>query len=205
MQGKKQHQEKLFNSFQLSEYVPAENFYRQLKSVLDLQFMYKATRSYYGSEGQQSIDPTVFFKLILVGYLENLNSDRKIIAHAKMRLDILYFIGYDLGEELPWHSTLSRTRQLFGEHVFLQLFKQVLKMCIDKGMVGASRQAVDSAYIKANASMDSIVEKQVLDDAQTYTQQLQANDETITVVKAEKHRQVEQHHNWKKSEYKNQP
>lgn len=88
MQGKKQHQEKLFNSFQLSEYVPAENFYRQLKSVLDLQFMYKATRSYYGSEGQQSIDPTVFFKLILVGYLENLNSDRKIIAHAKMRLDI---------------------------------------------------------------------------------------------------------------------
>jgi len=205
MQGKKQHQEKLFNSFQLSEYVPAENFYRQLKSVLDLQFMYKATRSYYGSEGQQSIDPTVFFKLILVGYLENLNSDRKIIAHAKMRLDILYFIGYDLGEELPWHSTLSRTRQLFGEHVFLQLFKQVLKMCIDKGMVGASRQAVDSAYIKANASMDSIVEKQVLDDAQTYTQQLQANDETITVVKAEKRRQVEQHHNWKKNEYKNQP
>ncbi|MBE7509938.1 MAG: transposase [Bacteroidia bacterium] len=80
--------------------------------------VYVQTRSYYGSEGQQSIDPTVFFKLILVGYLENLNSDRKIIAHAKMRLDILYFIGYDLGEELPWHSTLSRTRQLFGEHVF---------------------------------------------------------------------------------------
>ncbi|MCC6384488.1 MAG: hypothetical protein IT241_04960 [Bacteroidia bacterium] len=106
---------------------------------------------------------------------------------------------------MPWYSTLSRTRQLFGEQVFLQLLKQVLKMCIDKGLVGASRQAVDSAYIKANASMDSIVEKQVLDDAQTYTQQLQANDETITVVKAEKHRQVEQHHNWKKSEYKNQP
>ncbi|MBE7508598.1 MAG: transposase [Bacteroidia bacterium] len=55
---------------------------------------------------------------MLVGYLENLNSDRKIIAHAKMRLDILYFIGYDLGEELPWHSTSRVHAKLFGEHVF---------------------------------------------------------------------------------------
>ncbi|MBK7856915.1 MAG: transposase [Bacteroidetes bacterium] len=54
-------------------------------------------------EGQASIDPVVFFKLILVGYLENLNSDRKIIDHSKMRLDIIYFIGYDIDEEL--HGT----------------------------------------------------------------------------------------------------
>ena len=206
MQGKKQHQEKLFNSFQLSEYVPADNFYRQLKSVLDLQFLYKATRDYYGNEGQQSIDPTVFFKLILIGYLENLNSDRKIIAHAKMRLDILYFIGYDLGEELPWHSTLSRTRQLVGEEVFLQLFKQVLKMCIDSGMVSGRRQAVDSAYIKANASMGSLAEKEIIEDAEGYTQELNENDdsrEKKTVSYLRKKR-VEQHHRWKKEKYKGQ-
>ena len=89
MQGKKEFTQKLFTSFQLSEYVPEDNLYRRLKTVLDLQWLYKATRQYYGTEGQQSIDPVVFFKLILVGYLENLNSDRKIIAHSKMRLDIL--------------------------------------------------------------------------------------------------------------------
>jgi transposase len=110
--------------------VPEENFYRQLKEALDLQFVYRQTKPYYGSEGQKSIDPVVFFKLMLVGYFENINSDRKIIEHAQLRLDILYFIGYDIDEELPWHSTLSRTRQLYGEQIFLQLFKKVLSLCI---------------------------------------------------------------------------
>lgn len=177
MQGKKPYTEKLFSSFQLSERVPPDNFYRRLKETLDLSFVRKATVQYYGSEGQKSIDPVVFFKLILTGYIENLNSDRKIIEHARMRLDILYFIGYDIDEELPWHSTLSRTRQLYGEEVFLQLFRQVLKMCIDKGMVSGRRQAVDSAYIKANASLDSLIEKEVMNDAQTFTEELADNDE----------------------------
>lgn len=177
MQGKKHYTEKLFTNFQLSERVPSDNIYRRLKEELDLNFLRSATAGYYGQEGQKSIDPVVFFKLILVGYLENLNSDRRIVEHARMRLDILYFIGYDIDEELPWHSTLSRTRQLYGEEVFLELFRQVLKMCIDKGMVSGRRQAVDSAYIKANASVDSLVEKQVLDDAGTFTEELINNDE----------------------------
>lgn len=178
MQGKKPYSEKLFNSFQLSERVPPENFYRRLKELLSFQFLYKATDMFYGDEGQKSIDPVVFFKLILVGYLENLNSDRKIIEHARMRLDILFFIGYDIDEELPWHSTLSRTRQLFGEEIFLELFRRVLKMCIDKGMVSGKRQAVDSAYIKANASLNSLVEKEVMDDAQTFSEELEINDDS---------------------------
>ena len=177
MQGKKEYTEKLFSYFQLSERVPQENFYRRLREVLDLRFLTKATAQYYGSEGQKSIDPVVFFKLILVGYLDNLNSDRRIIEHARMRLDILYFLGYDIDEELPWHSTLSRTRALYGEEIFLQLFRQVLKMCIDQGMVSGRRQAVDSAYIKANASLDSLVEKEVLEDAQTFTDELSDNED----------------------------
>src|SRR6202789_3337456 len=126
MQGKKDHQEKLFIQFQLSNHVPADNFYRRLKTMLNLDFLYQSTSKHYGKEGQKSIDPVVFMKLMLVGYLENLTSDRRIINNSRLRMDILYFIGYDLGEELPWHSTLSRTRQLYGEHVFTELFKKVL-------------------------------------------------------------------------------
>jgi transposase len=207
MQGKKIYTEKLFSSFQLSERVPKNNFYRQLKEQLDLKFLSGATAKYYGTEGQQSIDPVVFFKLILVGYLENLNSDRKIIAHAQMRLDIIYFIGYDIDEELPWHSTLSRTRQLYGEEVFLQLFRQVLKMCIDKSMVSGRRQAIDSAYIKANASLSSLIEKEVMDDAKNYSDELEANQEdglkkkTISYLRKKK---VAQHHAWKVKQYEGQ-
>ena len=95
MQGRKQHSEKLFVSFQLSDRVPVDNFYRKLKSLLDLSWLYKRTAKYYGTEGQESIDPVVFFKLILIGYLENLGSDRRIISTVGMRMDMLFFVGYD--------------------------------------------------------------------------------------------------------------
>jgi transposase len=172
MQGRKNYQEKLFTNFQLSDRVPTDNLYRKLKETLDFQFLYPATTKYYGSEGQKSIDPVVFFKLLLVGYLENQPSDRRIINISSMRLDILYFIGYDIDEELPWHSTLSRTRQLYDEDVFNDLFKAVLKQCIDKGMLTGKRQAVDSVFVKANAALDSIKEKAIMEDAMAFTSQL---------------------------------
>ena len=166
MQGKKIYQEKLFNTFRLSDRVPESNFYRRLKDVLDLDYLYESTKPYYGSSGQKSIDPVVFFKLCLVGYLENITSDRDLIQHSSMRLDILFFIGYDIDEPLPWHSTISRTRQLYPETVFEAVFTKVLQLCIDKGMVSGHTQAIDSAPIKANASMDTLelkVPKDALD------------------------------------------
>lgn len=184
MQGKKIQQERLFINFQLSEYIPADNFYRQLGQILDLRFLYKSTADYYGSEGQKSIDPVVFMKLMLVGYLENLTSDRRIIRTSRMRMDILFFLGYDLDEEFPWHSTLSRTRKLYGEDQFVALFKQVLKLCVDHGLMCGKRQAVDSALIRANASMSKMVEKQIMADASIYSQELSDNvDEEIAEQK----------------------
>jgi len=206
MQGKKQYSEQLFKSFQLSQRVPEDNFYRRLKELLDLQWLYKETKKYYGSEGQQSIDPVVFFKLMLIGYLENLGSDRRIINAVSMRLDMLYFIGYDIDEQLPWHSTLSRTRQLYGESLFKELFRQVLKQCIDKGMVSGRRQAIDSAPVKANASMDSLKQKEVLEDGDDYTDELQDNDDQHdNKVTALRKKEVEQHHSWKAKAYKDMP
>ena len=206
MQGRKPFEEKLFTNFQLSDRVPPDNLYRRLKETLDLRFLYKTTAPYYGSEGQESIDPTVFFKLILVGYLENLGSDRRIINTASMRLDILFFIGYNIDEPLPWHSTLSRTRQLYGDDVFKELFKKALKLCIDKGMVSGRRQAVDSALIKANASMDSIAEKEIMNDADLFADELSLNQEDKPhKVNAYKKKRVEQHHRWKEKAYQGQP
>jgi len=123
---------------------------------------------YYGDKGQKSIDPIVFFKLCLVGYLENIISDRALIQHSSMRLDILYFLGYDIDEELPWHSTISRTRQLYPETIFEQVFTKILSMCVDKGMVSGHTQAIDSAPVKANASMDSLELKVPKEDLEAH-------------------------------------
>lgn len=156
MQGNKNYTEALFTNFQLSDHVPEDNFYRRLKGVLDLRFMRKLTAPFYGTCGQKSIDPEVFIKIMLVGYLENILSDRKLMSHCAMRMDILFFLGYNIDEPLPWHSTLSRTRALLPDAVFTEAFERVLRMCMDKGMVSGHTQAIDSAPVKANASMDTL-------------------------------------------------
>jgi transposase len=95
----------LFYQVSLDQLVPEDNFYRQLGKALDLGYLYKATAAYYGREGQQSIDPIVFFKILLVGYLNNINSDRALIRFCADRLGIRLFLGYDLhgyyGQSLP--------------------------------------------------------------------------------------------------------
>src|SRR4051812_42661820 len=103
MQGKKQYRDKPLRCFRLSEQVAKNNFYRRLHDLLDLKWLYKATEFYYGTEGQKSIDPVVFIKLMLIGYLENIISDRRLIATAGMRIDMRLFLGYNIGERLPWH------------------------------------------------------------------------------------------------------
>jgi len=174
MQGKKTYAEQLFTGFQLSDHVPEDNFYRRLKSVLDLRFMRKLTAPYYGTCGQKSIDPEVFIKIMLVGYLENILSDRKLMSHCAMRMDILFFLGYNIDEPLPWHSTLSRTRALLPDSVFTEAFEQVLRMCMDKGMVSGHTQSIDSAPVKANASMDSIELKVPADELDEHLRKIRA-------------------------------
>ena len=116
MQGIKIYQEKLFNSFLLSDRVPVNNFYRRLHEILDLDFLRKDTTRYYGDCGQKSLDPVVFFKLCLVGYLENIISDRKLIAHCSMRMEILYFL-----KRIP--LLIMQIRQIIRKD-FLWLFIQ---------------------------------------------------------------------------------
>ena len=187
----------------LDDLVPKDNFYRQLDAALDLHFLYKATEQYYGDEGQESIDPIVFFKICLVGYMNNINTDRGLIEFCSNQLDVRLYLRYDLDEPLPWHSTISRTRQLYGEEVFLELFRRVLSLCVQKRMVRGKRQVIDSAFIKANASMDSLVEKEVVEDGEQYLNELNEGSE-YKVSTSKKHK-VEQHHAWKAEAYKNQP
>jgi len=218
MQGRKDFTPKMLYQVHLDTLVPADNFYRQLDATFDFHFIYKETKKYYGTEGQESIDPVVFFKIMLVGYLNNINSDRALLRYCANCLDVRLFLRYDIDEQLPWFSTISRTRQLYGEDVFLSLFKKVLSMCVDKGMVRGKRRAVDSAFIKANASMDSLVEKEVIEnDVEDYANELNENsedkidfsntknDKAQKTITSERKKHVEQHHAWKAKEYKDQP
>lgn len=131
MQGRKDIFPKLLYQIHPGDLVPADNYYLQLDALVDWRFLYEATAAFYSNEGQESIDPVVFFKMLLVGYLNNINSDRKLIEFCSNCLDVRLFLKYDIDESLPWHSTVSRTRQLYGEAVFLTLFQKVLIQCME--------------------------------------------------------------------------
>jgi transposase len=160
MQGKKLFLDKEVARFRLCERVRPHNLYRRLAELVDWSFLYDETRALYRRTGQPSLDPVVFFKLGLVGRLENLVSDCRLVAHGALRLDILFFLGYEVDEELPWHSTVSRTRPLFPVGVFERLFDHVFAQCVAAGLGAGHTQAVDSAPVKANASLQSLCAKQ---------------------------------------------
>ena len=172
MQGIKQRTSKLFYQFSLEEHISSDHPLRRIDQELDLRYLYKQTRPYYGLEGQKSIDPVVFFKICLIGYFNKIVSDRALIRFCNDSLSARWFIGYDIDQPLPVHSTLSRTRGLFGEDVYESVFTIILSLCVDAGLVNGTRQVVDSALVKANARIDSMQRKQILEDASAYCRQV---------------------------------
>lgn len=194
MQGKKQLQPKLLYTITLEQLVPQENFYQRLKKVLELEWLYKATTKYYGTEGQESIDPVVFFKMCLIGYINNIISDGKLAAFCSDSLGIRLFLGYDIDEPLPWHSTISRTRQLYGEEVFKHLFEEVFAKCMESGMIAGHTQAIDGAFLKANASKDSLEIKQVSNSVDEYLlENIKANTSPRRPAKINRAEEEQQH------------
>ena len=109
---------------------------------------------------------------MLIGYLEDIVSDRHLIEHVSMRIDLLYFIDYDIDEPLPG-ITISRTRNTLPDALFEEAFERVLALCVKSGLVLGLTQAIDSAYIKANASLDSLEKKIPAEALQTHIKRVQ--------------------------------
>ena len=108
----------------LEELVPKDNFYRRLEKTLDLSFVRELVKDCYASSGRPSIDPVVFFRLQLVMFFEGIRSERQLIETAADRLSIRWYLGYDLREPLPDHSSLSRIRERYGLEAFRGFFER---------------------------------------------------------------------------------
>ena len=109
-------------SVSLEELVPQEHFYRHVQKVLDLSFVHDLVRERYAVAGRPSIDPVVFFKLQLVMFFEDIRSERLLMRQVADRLSVRWYLGYDLDEPLPDHSTLSKIRLRYGLSVFRRFF-----------------------------------------------------------------------------------
>src|SRR6266852_5781547 len=140
----------------LEDLVPTDHFYRHLERTLDLSFVREFVQQTYAGKGRPSIDPTVFFKLQLVMFFEDIRSERLLMRHAADRLSVRWYVGYDLDEPLPDHSSLTRIRERYGVEVFRRFFEQIVEQCQHAKLVWGRELYIDGTKVQANASRDSL-------------------------------------------------
>jgi transposase len=147
----------------LEELVPKDNFYRRLDRKLDLSFVRDLVKECYACSGRPSIDPVVFFRLQLVMFFEDIRSERQLMEVAADRLSIRWFLGYDLHEPLPDHSSLTRIRERYGLEIFRRFFERIVELCVEAGLVWGKELYFDATKVEANASLDSMRSRSLME------------------------------------------
>jgi transposase len=140
----------------LDDLVPPDHFYRHLERTLDLAFVRDLVRTTYADIGRPSIDPVVFFKLQLILFFEGFRSERQLLRIVTDRLSLRWYLGYDLTEPLPDHSSLTRLRERYGLETFRRFFEAIVEQCVAAGLVWGRELYVDSTDVAGNAAHDSL-------------------------------------------------
>jgi transposase len=143
----------------LESFVEDGHFLRKVHRVLQLSFVRELTASCYAAgHGRPSIDPEVYFRMLLVGYLYGITSDRRLCEEVRYNLAYRWFCRLSLEDEVPDHSSLSRIRDRFGEQIFELVFRRIVALCKEEGLVAQECHVMtDATLIAANAALNSLI------------------------------------------------
>lgn len=164
----------------IEDLVPKNHFLRKLEAVLDLTFVYEETAQLYSRKyGRPPIDPVIIVKYLLVGFLYGIPSERQIEERCADSCAFRWYLGIDLDERVPDHSTISqlRRRKPAFRKVFRRLFEEVVGQCIEKGLVSGRLAVTDSTHVKANASRGSEEQVEMPESPGTYWERLDRYEE----------------------------
>jgi transposase len=158
MLGQKERVCKVHPALSLETLVPQNHFYRQVEARIDLSFVRElVAEDYAKGMGRPSIDPVVFFKLQLIMFFEGIRSERQLMVQVEVNLAQRWYLGYDLDEALPHHSSLSRIRDRYGLAVFERFFEEIVERCRRAGLVWGEELYFDGTKVRANADLDKQV------------------------------------------------
>jgi transposase len=155
MMGRRnQGQGQLFYEFCLDEAVPDDHLVRKIKGLLDLSWVYTELAPYYSEIGRPSIDPVLMIRMLIIGYVFAVRSERQICREVQVNLAYRWFCDLGLEDAIPDHSAFSRARnERFRESdIFRRMFEHVVRTCIEGGLVGGEGFAVDASLIEADAN-----------------------------------------------------
>jgi len=140
----------------LDRLVPEDHLLRCIAAGIDFSFVRSLCRPYYSHTGQPSVDPVVIFKMMLLGFVYGIPSERRLAQEVSLHLGYRWFLGYDFDVATPDHSVLSKARARFGMEVFEEFFRQSIELCRKAGLLDEGPVYVDSTLIRAGASKDSL-------------------------------------------------
>ena len=137
MMGQHDRSEALFYYFRLEDQVPETHLLRLIEKYISFAFVREKLKASYSDTGRPSIDPELLLRILLIGYLYGITSERKLVEELRMHLAWRWFTGLGFDQEIPHHSTFSKNRHgRFQESkLFEQLFEQIVKQCVEVGLV----------------------------------------------------------------------
>ena len=151
-------QNKLFyTAIDLDSRIREDHILRKINQRIDFDFIYQEVKASYGDNGNVSVPPPVILKMMLLLVYYNVRSERELMDTIPERLDWLWFLGYDLDDEIPNHSVLSKARNRWGVCAFKTFFERIVWQCVEAGLVDGSKLFMDSSIVKADASNNSVV------------------------------------------------
>jgi len=172
MMGRRnQDQGQLFYEFRLDEAVPDAHLVRKVGALLDLSWVYPELAPYYSEIGRPSIDPVLMIRMLIIGYVFAIRSERQICREVQVNLAYRWFCELGMEDAIPDHSAFSRARnERFRESdIFRRVFERVVSTCIEAGLVGGEGFAVDASLIQADAnrqrSIPGVEWKKLIDPA----------------------------------------
>jgi transposase len=172
MMGRRERgQGQLFYEFHLDEAVPDDHLVRKIRALLDLSWVYADLAPYYSEIGRPSIDPVLMIRMLIIGYVFAIRSERQICREVQVNLAYRWFCDLGLEDAIPDASGFSRARnERFRESdIFRRVFERIVGSCIEAGLVGGEGFAVDASLIEADAnrqrSIPGIEWKKELDPA----------------------------------------
>jgi transposase len=161
----------------LDEIVENDELLRKLDAAVDFNFIYDELRPYYCADnGRYSTDPVVIVKMLLIGFIYGINSERKLERELKYNALYRWFIGVGFDERVPDHSTISqlRRRKFNDADLFKKLFAHVLRLCVQAGLVPGKLLLTDSTHVKANAAKMSKVTVEIERETAEFFERLDA-------------------------------
>ena len=164
MMGNHSRSESLFYYFRIEDQVPENHLLRLVDRHVNLDFVRAKLKEFYSDTGRPSIDPELLLRMLLVGYLYGVTSERKLVEELRMHLAWRWFTGLGFDQEIPHHSTFSKNRHgRFQEsHLFRELFEEIVTRCVEAGLVKGQHMSVDGSFIQANADHHSRVPREQL-------------------------------------------